>query len=79
MIKPIGPQYIAAKKNHRVGLTHVSKVVERLMRIYGLEGELIEQQEQEAAVMQTAEFDIDPVVPAISGNNVSQSTFAWYQ
>lgn len=80
MIKPIGPQYIAAKKNQRVGLTHVSSVIERLMRIYGLEDELIEQQEQEAAQMQTVEFDVDPViVPAISGSNVSQSTFAWFE
>ena len=50
------------------------------MRIYGLEDELIEQQEQEAAQMQTVEFDVDPViVPAISGSNVSQSTFAWFE
>ena len=81
MFKPIGPQYIAAKKNQRVGLTHLSKVVERLMGIYGLEDELIELQEQEAAEMQSAEFDIQPiaVVPTVAGCNVTQDTFAWFE
>ena len=80
MIKPIGPQYIAAKENQRVGLTHVSSVIERLMKIYGLEDELIEQQEQEAAEMQTAEFE-EPVVlmPAVAVTAADQGTFAWYE
>lgn len=80
MIKPIGPQYIAAKTNQRVGLTHVSSVIERLMSIYGLEDELIEHQEQQAAEMQTAEFEepavLMPVVAATAGD---QGTFAWYE
>ena len=81
MIKPIGPQYVAAKKTQRVGLTHVSAVVERLMRIYGLEDEMIEQQELEADKMQTAEFDIEPTaIPAsVSVSTDAQSTFAWFE
>lgn len=80
MIKPIGPQYIAAKANQRVGLTHVSSVIERLMKIYGLEDELIEHQEKQAAEMQTSEFEepavLMPGVPVIAG---AQETFAWYE
>ena len=80
MIKPIGPQYIAAKENQRVGLTHVSSVIERLMKIYGLEDELIEQQEQEAAEMQTAEFEEPAVLmPAVAVTAADQGTFAWYE
>ena len=80
MIKPIGPQYIAAKENQRVGLTHVSSVIERLMKIYGLEDELIEQQEQEAAEMQTEEFEEPAVLmPAVAVTAADQGTFAWYE
>ena len=80
MNKPIRPQYLSDKKNRRVGLTHISKVIQRLMRIYGLEDELIEHQEDEAAAMQSAEFDdsvvIAPALPVAAG---SQNTFSWYQ
>jgi len=81
MIKPIGPQYIAAKDNQRVGLTHVSSVIERMMKIYGLEDELIEQQEQQAAAMTTKEFAPKPVAiaPALPVAAGSQSTFAWFE
>jgi len=81
MNKPIRTQYQAVKKNRRVGLTHVSKVIERLMRIYGLEDELIEHQEDEAAAMQTAEFDVEPIViaPAMPVPAGNQSTFAWFE
>jgi len=81
MIKPIGPQYVAAKENQRVGLTHVSSVIERLMRIYGFEDELVEQQELAAAEMVTKEFTpepaaITPTLPAMAG---TQSTFSWFE
>lgn len=81
MIKPIGPQYIAAKQNHRVGLTHASKVIDRLMRIYGLDEELNEQQEMTASTMQAEEFAPDetaiaPALPAMAG---AQSTFSWFE
>ncbi len=80
MIKPIGPQYIAAKENQRVGLSHVSSVIERLMRIYGLEDEMIEQQELEAAEIQTAEFNAEqaplPALPVLAG---TQNRFAWFE
>ncbi|QEG24603.1 hypothetical protein [Mariniblastus fucicola] len=76
MIKPIGPQYIAAKNNRRVGLTHVSSVIDRLMRIYGLDEEL----EQHAAESQTAEFEeqapIAPTMPIAAG---AQGTFSWFE
>lgn len=81
MIKPIGPQYITAKANQRVGLTHVSSVIERLMRIYGLEDELIEHQELQAAEMQTTEFEDESVVmaPAVPVAAGAQSTFSWFE
>jgi hypothetical protein len=80
MIKPIGPQYIAAKANQRVGLTHVSSVIERLMKIYGLEDELIEHQEAAAAEMVTAEFEEAAVLmPAMTVERGGQGTFAWYE
>ena len=81
MIKPIGPQYIAAKKNQRVGLTHVSSVIERMMRIYGLEDELLEQQEADAAAMQTEQFTTEPVIvsPALPAMASGQSTFSWFE
>lgn len=84
MIKPIGPQYIAAKENQRVGMTHVSSVIERLMRIYGLDDELMEQRELEeieAAEMLTAEFATESVAiaPAVPMATGAQSTFAWFE
>ncbi len=81
MIKPIGPQYIAAKANQRVGLTHVSSVIERLMKIYGLEDELIEQQEAAAAEMVTAEFSAEPIAiaPEVAVPAATQSSFAWFE
>lgn len=85
MIKPIGPQYVAAKQNQRVGLTHASNVINRLMRIYGLEEELQDQQEFKAAEMQTREFHAtslqsEPVViaPALAELATTQSTFSWF-
>lgn len=80
MIKPIGPQYIEAKNNRRVGLVHVSKVIQRLMKIYGLEDELIEHQEMEASQMQSAEFHETPVVAAaVPQMAAAQETFAWFE
>jgi hypothetical protein len=81
MIKPIGPQYIAAKANQRVGLTHVSSVIDRLMRIYGLEDELIEQQELAAAEKATEEFASEPIaiVPEVAVPAGTQSSFAWFE
>ena len=80
MIKPIGPQYQAAKASRRVGLTHASKVVERLMRIYGLQDEFIENQEMQASEMQSEAF-AEPVValPAVAVPTGTQSTFAWFE
>lgn len=80
MIKPIGPQYQAAKANRRVGLTHVSKVIERLMGIYGLQDEFVEQQEMDASEMQSEEFR-EPVVamPALTVPAGTQATFAWFE
>jgi len=81
MNKPLRTQYQATKKNSRVGLTHVSKVIERLMRIYGLDDELMDHQEDEAAAMQSAEFNAEPIViaPALPVPAGNQSTFAWFE
>lgn len=80
MIKPIGTQYQAAKRSQRVGLTRASKVIERLMRIYGLHDEFIDQQEAEASAMQTEEFNepvvMMPTVPVTAG---TQATFSWFE
>lgn len=79
MNKPIR-SHQAAKKNRRVGMTHISKVIERLMRIYGLEDELMEHQEVEAAAMQSNEFeDSVVIVPALPVAAGAQDTFSWYQ
>ena len=46
MIQPIQPQYQSPRNStQRRGLKHVSGVVERLMRIYGLEDDFIDHQE----------------------------------
>jgi Na+-transporting methylmalonyl-CoA/oxaloacetate decarboxylase gamma subunit len=49
------------------------------MRIYGLEDELIEHQEQEAAEMQTEEFGSVAPVLAAAVPTGTQSTFAWFE
>jgi hypothetical protein len=80
MNKPIRTHYQAAKDNRRVGLTHVSKVIERLMRVYGLQDELIEQQELEASEMQSEAFR-EPVasMPSVTVPSGTQATFAWFE
>lgn len=79
MIQPIQPQYQSPRNStQRRGLKHVSGVVERLMRIYGLEDDFIDHQEFTAAEQQSQEFS-EPVVmmPNVSLAG-TQSTFAWF-
>ena len=80
MIKAIQPQYQSATAQQRVGLTHASKVIERLMRVYGLQDELMDEQEFVAAELQTEEFS-EPVVmmPSLPVTVGTQSTFGWFQ
>lgn len=79
MIPPLRPQYQNTSNAPRRGLKHVSKVVERLMRIYGLEDDFIDHQEFGAAEKQSQEFG-EPVVmmPSVSLAG-TQSTFAWFE
>jgi hypothetical protein len=78
MIKAITPQ---AKSQPRVGLTHASDVVARLLKMYGLESEmqeLAEEKELAAAARVSAEFaPIAPALPVMSGTQ--QNTFAWFE
>lgn len=79
MIKPIGPQYKTAKASQRVGMTHVSKVIRRLMRVYGLEDELVEQQELKASDIQCQEFGEPVLMPSVPVGAGTQSTFSWFE
>ena len=79
MIKAIKPQYQAATRQ-RSGLTHASKVIERFLRLYGLEEDLIDEQEFAAAQQQTEEFSEPAVMmPSLPVTVGTQSTFGWFQ
>ncbi len=67
----------------RVGLSHVSSLVARLIKLYELEGETAEIEDRNAAAHFEAEFGTEtPIshpVPAILPVPSTQGTFGWFE
>jgi len=64
----------------RVGLVHVSSVIERLIKLYELQADVEAVEEQDAAVHFETEFgNQQPVAVAAPVPLTTQSTFGWFE
>lgn len=65
----------------RVGLVHVSSVIERLIKLYDLQADVEAVEEQDAATHFESEFGNGHKVPVViaPATSTTQATFGWFE